>query len=92
MRREMMNKKQMIDELSRQFPREVDCEYFVNKLFEIIKENLKKGEKVVISGFGTFKVVEHMPAVRRNPRTNEKITVGPLKKIRFKPSKTLFGK
>jgi nucleoid DNA-binding protein len=63
----------------------------VNKVFEIILNSLKKGEKVVISGFGTFKVVEHMPALRRNPKTNEKVMVGPLKKIRFKPSKTIFN-
>ncbi|MCX7905904.1 MAG: integration host factor subunit beta [Elusimicrobiales bacterium] len=85
-----MNKKQIINELSNLFPRKIDAKNFVDKIFEIIKERLKKGEKVVISGFGTFKVVEHLPAIRRNPKTNEKVMVGPLKKIRFKPSKTFF--
>ncbi|HOJ85529.1 MAG: HU family DNA-binding protein [Elusimicrobiales bacterium] len=86
-----MNKKQIIDEMSKLFPRGFDSELMVNKVFEIILNSLKKGEKVVISGFGTFKVVEHMPALRRNPKTNEKVMVGPLKKIRFKPSKTIFN-
>lgn len=86
-----MNKREIIAELSRFFPREFDSEMAVNKVFEIILNALKNGDKVVISGFGTFKVVEHMPAIRRNPKTNEKVMVGPLKKIRFKPSKIIFN-
>lgn len=85
-----MNKRQIISEISKYFPRKMDAKNFVDKIFDIIKERLKNGEKVVISGFGTFRVVEHLPAVRRNPKTNEKVMVGPLKKIRFKPSKTFF--
>ncbi|MCX7641574.1 MAG: integration host factor subunit beta [Elusimicrobiales bacterium] len=85
-----MNKRQMINEISNLFPRRIDAQNVIDKIFEIIKERLKKGEKVVISGFGTFKVVEHLPAIRRNPKTNEKVMVGPLKKVRFKPSKTFF--
>ncbi len=80
-----MNKKQLIDEVAKFFPKEKDSKEIVDKIFDIIIEKLKSGEKVVISGFGTFKVVQHMPAIRRNPRTNEKVMVGPLKKIRFKP-------
>lgn len=85
-----MNKKQIIDEMSNFMPRGTDCEFAVNKIFEIMINALKSGQKVVISGFGTFRVVEHMPALRRNPKTNEKLMVGPLKKIRFKPSRTIF--
>lgn len=85
-----MNKSQIIREISEFFPRTLDAKKAVDKIFEKIKEKLKAGEKVVISGFGTFRVVEHLPAVRRNPRTNEKVMVGPLKKVRFKPSKTFF--
>lgn len=85
-----MNKRQIISEISDLFPRTIDAKRAVDKIFDKIKEKLKEGEKVVISGFGTFKVVEHLPAVRRNPKTNEKVMVGPLKKVRFKPSKTFF--
>ncbi len=85
-----MNKRQIIREISKILPRKLEAKEVVEKVFDLIKERLKSGEKVVISGFGTFRVVEHLPAVRRNPRTNEKVMVGPLKKIRFKPSKTFF--
>ena len=85
-----MNKKQIIDELKKYIPS--NTKLAVDKVFDIITEALRRGEKVVISGFGTFRVVEHPPAIRRNPKTNEKVTVGPLKKVRFKPSKKLFNK
>ena len=85
-----MNKKQIIDEISYLFARKIEAKKVVDEIFNRIKEKLREGEKVVISGFGTFRVVEHLPAVRRNPRTNEKVMVGPLKKVRFKPSKTFF--
>jgi nucleoid DNA-binding protein len=85
-----MNKRQIANELKKHLP--INTKFAVDKVFDIIKEALKRGEKVVISGFGTFKVIEHPPAIRRNPKTNEKVTVGPLKKIRFKPSKKLLNK
>lgn len=85
-----MNKSQIIREISDILPSKIEAQKVIDKIFEIMKERLKNGEKVVISGFGTFRVVEHLPALRRNPRTNEKVMVGPLKKIRFKPSKTFF--
>lgn len=85
-----MNKRQIINEISHLFARKIEAQNVVDAIFNKIKEKLKKGEKVVISGFGTFKVVEHLPALRRNPKTNEKVMVGPLKKVRFKPSKTFF--
>ncbi|MGC8867056.1 MAG: HU family DNA-binding protein [Elusimicrobiales bacterium] len=85
-----MTKRQIIHEISNILPRKLEAQVVVEKIFNLIKERLKNGEKVVISGFGTFRVVEHLPAIRRNPRTKEKIMVGPMKKIRFRPSKTFF--
>jgi nucleoid DNA-binding protein len=88
--RKKMNKKQIIDELKKYVP--FNTKLAVDKVFDIIKETLAKGEKVVISGFGTFRVIERPQSVRRNPKTNEKVIVGPLKKVRFKASKKIFHK
>jgi nucleoid DNA-binding protein len=85
-----MNKKQIIDDISELLPKGSDSQLIVDRMFDTIRESLKKGEKVVISGFGTFRVVEHLPALRRNPKTNQKVMVGPLKKLRFRPSKIFF--
>lgn len=85
-----MTKNELVKHLRKHFPKMSEAKTVVDKIFEIITEALNRNEKVKISGFGTFTVKQHMPAVRRNPRTNEKVMVGPLKKVRFKPSKNLF--
>ncbi len=37
--------------------------------FETIQEQLKKGEKVTLIGFGTFSVVKRKARTAKNPRT-----------------------
>jgi len=50
---------------------------------------LKKGEKVVITGFGTFSVRNREERPGRNPKTGEKITIAARKAPGFTPGKTL---
>ncbi len=54
-----------------------------------IQESLEKGEKVAISGFGTFEVRERNEKVCINPRTKDKMVCPPSKAPAFKPGKTL---
>ncbi|MDY7002027.1 MAG: integration host factor subunit alpha, partial [Thermodesulfobacteriota bacterium] len=61
----------------------------VDDLFEIIKENLEKGESVTISGFGAFQVREKKSRQGRNPRTGEEITISARRVVSFKPSQLL---
>ena len=44
-------------------------------LFDVIMEALVKGDKVVISGFGTFEVHERAKKIGRNPQTGEEILI-----------------
>lgn len=62
----------------------------VSEIFEIIEEALQKGEKVQISGFGTFLVKFRKGKVGRNPKTGESIPVPDRRVIVFKPSKKLL--
>ncbi len=62
----------------------------VSEIFELIEETLKKGEKVQISGFGTFIVKTRKGKIGRNPRTGEEVPVPDRKVIVFKPSKKLL--
>jgi len=62
----------------------------VSDIFEMIEENLKRGEKVQISGFGTFLVKHRKGKVGRNPRTGEEVPVPDRKVVVFKPSKKLL--
>lgn len=59
----------------------------VDKIFKLIKDSLKKDEKVMISGFGTFKIKNRREKNYYNPKTREKITLPPKKAVKFKASK-----
>ncbi len=54
-----------------------------------IRDSLKRGEKVVITGFGTFSIRSRAERVGRNPKTGEKITISARKAPGFTPGKTL---
>jgi DNA-binding protein HU-beta len=54
----------------------------------IISDSLKRGEKVVLSGFGTFSVRSHKTRIGRNPKTGESMTLPARKTPGFSPGKT----
>lgn len=54
-----------------------------------IQEALEKGDKVSITGFGTFEVRERGEKTCINPRTKEKITCPPCKAPAFKAGSAL---
>jgi len=61
----------------------------VNAMLSGIRDSLKKNEKVVITGFGTFSVRNRRERPGRNPKTGEKITLPARKAPGFTPGKTL---
>lgn len=61
----------------------------VQAVINSIRDALKRGEKVVITGFGTFSVRNRVERVGRNPKTGEKITIAARKAPGFTPGKTL---
>lgn len=54
-----------------------------------VKDSLKKGEKVVITGFGTFSIRSRKSRTGRNPKTGAKITISARKAPGFTAGKTL---
>lgn len=61
----------------------------VQALLNAVRDSLKKGEKVVITGFGTFSVRKRAARIGRNPKTGAKITISARKAPGFTPGKTL---
>lgn len=57
-------------------------------LDEIIRQ-IQKGEKVVLSGFGTFKLSKVKDKKGRNPQTGEDLIIRSHKVVRFVVGKTL---
>ena len=66
-----------------------DTERVVNAALDTITAALCKGEKVQISGFGTFEVKDREARIGRNPHTKEAIEIPATKVPGFKASKTL---
>ncbi len=54
-----------------------------------IRDSLKRGEKVVITGFGTFSVRSRKARKGRNPKTGAAITISARKAPGFTPGKSL---
>ena len=60
------------------------------KAFEdVVAEELKKGEKIQMVGFGTFEVSERAAREGRNPQTGEAMTIAASKAPKFKAGKAL---
>lgn len=61
----------------------------LNLVLDAITEALIKGEKVSITGFGTFEVHDRPARQCKNPRTGEIMTTKPCNALAFKAGKTL---
>ena len=66
-----------------------DAERVVNAAIDAITASLVKGEKVQISGFGTFEIKDREARIGRNPHTKEAIDIPATRVPSFKPSKAL---
>jgi len=60
----------------------------VDTVFYLVREALKKGKEVKISGLGTFKVVRRKARTGRNPQTGDAINIPARKKLVLKASKS----
>jgi DNA-binding protein HU-beta len=65
------------------------AERAVNTMFEEVVEALRQGDKVNISGFGTFSVSIRKARTGRNPKTGESIEIAASRAAKFKAGKTL---
>lgn len=65
------------------------AEEVVRVIIDTMKEALIQGEKVQITGFGTFEVRDRAPRVGRNPKTNEEVHIDAFRKPVFRASQTL---
>ena len=66
-----------------------DTERVLNAALDAITAALEKGEKVQLSGFGTFEIKEREARVGRNPHTKESVEIPATTVPVFKASKVL---
>ena len=66
-----------------------DAERVINTALDIVTAALAKGDKVQMSGFGTFEVKQREARIGRNPHTKQSIEIPATSVPTFKASKTL---
>ena len=66
-----------------------DAEGALSAALSEITSALKKGERVSISGFGTFSVGSRAARTGRNPQTGATIQIAASKTVRFKAGKAM---
>ena len=85
-----MNKTELVAAISEKTElTKKDSEKALKALIDVVAEELKKGEKVQLVGFGTFEVSERAAREGRNPKTGETMPIAASKTPKFKAGKAL---
>ena len=85
-----LTKIDIIDSICEQFGiTKKDSIRIVESLFDIIKDDLGKGNDIMISGFGKWTVKSKQKRKGRNPQTGEELMIDARKVITFRPSSGL---
>ena len=85
-----MNKTQLVEEIvAKTGMKKKDAELAFSAMVDSIVEALVEGEKVQISGLGSFEVKTRGERPGRNPKTQEMITIPESKYLTFSASKVL---
>ena len=66
-----------------------DSEKALKAFIDVVSEELKKGEKVQLVGFGTFEVAKRAAREGRNPQTGKAMKIAASKAPKFKAGKSL---
>ena len=66
-----------------------DAEKALKAFTDVVGDELKKGEKIQLVGFGTFEVAERAAREGRNPQSGEPMKIAASKAPKFKAGKAL---
>ena len=85
-----MNKTELVAAMAEQTNlSKKDAEAALKAFIDVVSEELKKGEKVQLVGFGTFEVSERAAREGRNPQTGETMEINASKTPKFKAGTAL---
>lgn len=88
-----MNKSELVYEVTNRLDvTRKEAEEVIDCFLDLIAENLANGDKVVLSGFGTFEIRNRVSRSGVNPRTGERIDIPCQKTPAFKVGKILKDK
>lgn len=82
-----MNKAQFVEAiaLDANIPK-VEARKVIDAMIRVTVQSLREGERLTLTGLGTFNVQQRPERVGRNPRTGAAVKIPPRKVIKFRPS------
>ena len=85
-----MNKTELVAAVAEQADiSKKDAEKALKAFVDVVTEEMKKGEKVQLVGFGTFEASERAAREGRNPQTGKTMKIEACKAPKFKAGKAL---
>lgn len=85
-----MNKTELVAAVAEQADiSKKDAEKVLKAFVDVVTEEMKKGEKVQLVGFGTFEVSERAAREGRNPQTGKTMKIEACRAPKFKAGKAL---
>ena len=85
-----MNKTELVAAMAEQTQlSKKDAEAALKAFIDVVSEEMKKGEKVQLVGFGTFEVSERAERTGRNPQSGKEMVIPASKAPKFKAGKAL---
>ena len=85
-----MNKAELVSAIAEKTElKKVEAEKAVKAFVDVVTEELKKGGKVQLVGFGTFEVSKRAEREGRNPQTKKTIKIPASNAAKFKAGKAL---
>ncbi|MBQ9764946.1 MAG: HU family DNA-binding protein [Lachnospiraceae bacterium] len=85
-----MNKTELINAIAEKAElSKKDADKALKAFVDVVTEELKKGEKIQLVGFGTFEVSERAAREGRNPQTGATMKIAASKAPKFKAGKAL---
>ena len=88
-----MNKQDLIDSMAKAAGvTKVQSQAALDAFMGSTQSALKKGDKVILVGFGTFSVTKRAARKGRNPQTGKEISIPAKKVVKFKAGAGLQGK
>jgi len=82
-----MNKKDLTQIVAKKTMTYLEAKDLVDTIFNAMITALKAGDKVMITGFGTFSMKKLKPKLGRNPKTGKEVMIEERDVLRFKASK-----
>ena len=64
----------------------VDARTAVDAIIRVTVHSLRQGERLTLTGLGTFSVQQKPARMGRNPRTGAPVKIPPRKAIKFRPT------